>query len=100
MLYIQAVTIESFLKQGEQHYTRKTMPENVKNIWTPPTPLKRLALVVQKSQDKSVHYAYTFSFGLQESDCLLDSDLSSALRCHEQPINQQQPDKLTELFSL
>ena len=32
MLYIRAVTTESFLKLGELHYTRKTMPENVKNI--------------------------------------------------------------------
>ena len=35
-----------------------------------------------------------------ESDYQLDSDLSSALRHDEQPINQRQPDKLTELFSL
>ena len=35
-----------------------------------------------------------------ESDYQLDCDLSSALRYHEQPINQQQHDKLTELFSL
>ena len=46
------------------------------------------------------NYTFTFSLGLQESDYQLDCDLFSALRYHEQPINQQQHDKLTELFSL
>ena len=39
MLYNRAVTIEFFLQQRELHYTRTNMPENVKNIRTPPTSL-------------------------------------------------------------
>ena len=43
----------------------------------------------------TLHFLLAF-----KKDCQLDSDLSSALRYHDQPINQQQPDELTELFSL
>ena len=96
MLHIRAVTIESFLKQRELHYTRTIMPENVKNIWTPPTPLNYWPEFVQKT-DYAIHRINQCTMPLHfllaldsvvcfPNDYKMDSDLSSALRYHEQLI--------------
>lgn len=65
MLYIRAVTIESFLKQGELHYSSlQNYLRKCQKYMNSSHPNKLLAPVVQKPQDKSVHAAFTFSVGL------------------------------------